>query len=101
MSILFGTMKYTFQAFLFLIVIYGAHTTWIYIRDSMTPRKTRHLYDSQIQKYKNILEELQEQMRDPVQNNHIDNHHRETTNETEQMEQDLEEFMRGDILTSI
>jgi hypothetical protein len=94
-------MKYIFQAFLFLAVIYGAHSSWVYIRDSMTPRRTRHLYDSQVQKYKDILKELQEQqISDPIQiQNQTENQH--IDHDSERMEQDLEDFMRRDILTSL
>jgi hypothetical protein len=100
MNIFFSTMKYIFQAFLFLVGIYGVHSSWVYIRDSITPRRTRHLYDSQVQKYKDILKELQEQqISDPIPNqnqNQNQNHH-----DSERMEQDLEDFMRRDILTSL
>jgi predicted secreted protein len=102
MNIFFSTMKYIFQAFLFLVGIYGVHSSWVYIRDSMTPRRTRHLYDSQVQKYKDILKELQEQqINDPIQIHNQNQNQTENHHDNERMQQDLEDFMRRDILTSL
>jgi hypothetical protein len=43
-----------------LIIIIIIHTLYQHIKDILVPRKTRNLVELQVQKYKDILSELQE-----------------------------------------
>ena len=43
----------------FIIILVG-HNLWIYIKDNYSVKKTKDLVGSQIQKYKNILNDIQE-----------------------------------------
>ena len=89
-----------FQITVFIGIIYGMHSAWIYVRDTHTPRKTKQLYDTHNNKYRNILEDLQQQMRLSEQNNQmntdIDMYCATGDNYTQMntMERELEEFMK-------
>ena len=43
-----------------VILIYGIHLSWNYIRDTYSKKKTKDLVNTQIEKYKKIIEEIQQ-----------------------------------------
>jgi hypothetical protein len=43
-----------------LIIIYICHSIWIYVKDTYSTRKTKDLVNTQVSKYKQIIQELQE-----------------------------------------
>lgn len=43
-----------------IFFIYGCQQIWNYLKDSFTTKKTRHIVDSQIQKYRKIIDEIQQ-----------------------------------------
>ena len=44
-----------------IFAIYIIHSLWNYLKDTYTTKKTKDLVNSQIQKYKNMMEEIQQQ----------------------------------------
>jgi hypothetical protein len=42
-----------------IIIIYGSHNIWNYLKDTYSTKKNRDLVNSQITKYKRIIEEIQ------------------------------------------
>jgi hypothetical protein len=43
-----------------IFFIYGCQEIWNYLKDSFTIKKKKNLVDSQIQKYKKIIDEIQQ-----------------------------------------
>jgi len=43
-----------------VVVIYGIHLSWNYLRDTYSKKKTKDLVNTQIEKYKKIIEEIQQ-----------------------------------------
>ena len=43
-----------------VVVIYGGHYTWNMIKDTYSTKKTKDLVNTQIQKYKKMMMEMQE-----------------------------------------
>jgi hypothetical protein len=43
-----------------LLIIYGLHIFWNYIKDNYSKPKTKNLVNTQTEKYKKIIEELQQ-----------------------------------------
>ena len=43
-----------------IFIIYGGHNTWNYIKDNYSTKKTKDLVNTQIQKYKKIMQNMQE-----------------------------------------
>jgi hypothetical protein len=43
----------------YIIIIYGLHLFWNYIQDNYSKKKTKDLVNSQISKYKTIIDEIQ------------------------------------------
>jgi hypothetical protein len=41
-----------------IIMIIGSHFLFNYLKNNLTPKKTKHIMDFQLQKYKNMLEDL-------------------------------------------
>jgi hypothetical protein len=81
----------SFIGFLFnltvsILVIYIGHYLWNYIKDTYSTKKTKDLVNTQIEKYKKMMKEIQE-------NNKISKE--EFLNETEKntMDKELVEFM--------
>jgi hypothetical protein len=42
-----------------ILIIYGIHCIWNYLKDTYSTKKTRDLVNSQITKYKKLIEEIQ------------------------------------------
>lgn len=76
-------------------MIYFIHSIWNYLRDTYTTKKTKDLVNSQIQKYKNMMEELQQNTNEIIEKSQEE---RDYINEFENldpksMENDLENFL--------
>jgi len=42
-----------------IIIIYSAHQTWNYLKDTYSTRRTKDLVNTQIKKYKDMMEKIQ------------------------------------------
>ena len=45
--------------FISIFIIYGGHNIWNYIKDNYSTKKTKDLVNTQIQKYKKIMQNMQ------------------------------------------
>jgi predicted PurR-regulated permease PerM len=52
-------LQILFQILLTVLIIYGIHHIWNYLRDTYSTKKTRDLVNSQISKYKRLIEDIQ------------------------------------------
>ena len=43
-----------------IIIIYGIHISWNYLKNTYSKKKTKDLVNTQIQKYKNMVDEIQQ-----------------------------------------
>jgi uncharacterized protein involved in tolerance to divalent cations len=48
------------KIFVCLFIIYISHSIWSYLKDNYSTKKTKNLVNTQIDKYKKIINELQE-----------------------------------------
>jgi hypothetical protein len=48
------------KTILFLVCIYLCHSGWIYLKDTYSTKKTKDLVNTQVNKYKQIIQEIQE-----------------------------------------
>jgi hypothetical protein len=105
MRILITLFTLSVQIAMFIGIIYGMHSTWIYIRDMNTSQKTKYLYDTQVGKYRNILDDLQKQFDRgecaESQTHSDDNTELSTGFPLNQMETDLEQFLKSEIMSNI
>jgi hypothetical protein len=46
--------------FISLLFIYGIHLCWNYLKDTYSTKKTRDLVNTQVQKYKMMVDEIQQ-----------------------------------------
>jgi hypothetical protein len=53
--------KFTINVAISIIIIYGAHSFWNYLKDNYTTKKTKDLVNIQIEKYKRIMNDMQKQ----------------------------------------
>jgi len=51
---------FIFHILFYILIIYGSHELWNYLKDTYSTRKTKDLVGSQIQKYKKIVDEIQQ-----------------------------------------
>jgi hypothetical protein len=42
-----------------ILIIYGLHNCWDYLKNNFTTKKTKDLVNTQIQKYKKMMDEIQ------------------------------------------
>lgn len=75
-----------------IIIIFIADSFWNYIKNTYSTKKTKDLVGSQIQKYKNMLEEIQNQ-KEQIQMNSIN------TISSVSMENDLAKWMEESLQT--
>jgi hypothetical protein len=68
-----------------ILIIYSAHELWNFLKDTYSTRKTKDLVNSQIEKYKKMMIEIQENSSQTT--GFIDD------NEKQNMDNDLTEFM--------
>jgi hypothetical protein len=52
-------LQILFQILLSVLIIFGVHQIWNYLKDTYSTRKTRDLVNSQITKYKRLIEDIQ------------------------------------------
>ena len=48
------------KTIIFLASIYLCHSGWIYLKDTYSTKKTKDLVNTQVNKYKQIIQEIQE-----------------------------------------
>lgn len=74
-----------------LILIYGIHLFWNHIKDNYSKPKTKNLVNTQIEKYKKIIDEIQQSrtLSQPVTMNGVD--------EKQQMYNELTDFMNTEL----
>ena len=77
-----------------LIIIYICHSIWIYVKDTYSTRKTKDLVNTQVSKYKQIIQELQEN-KSTNQGSPISEEISKT--EIENMDNLLTEFMENEL----
>jgi hypothetical protein len=70
-----------------LFLIYGIHLFWNHIKDNYSKPKTKNLVNSQIEKYKKIIDEIQQAKPPSV-----------PINKTEEMYNELTDFMNTELL---
>jgi len=72
-----------------ILVVYSGHCLWNYIKDTYSTKKTKNIVNTQIEKYKKMMKELQ----DLQENNKISKE--EFLNEKEKitMDKELNDFM--------
>jgi len=70
------------------------HSIWIYLKDTYSTKKTKDLVNTQIDKYKKIIHDLQE-------NNQQHQNHQQpailSEKELESMDNDLTNFMQNEL----
>jgi predicted PurR-regulated permease PerM len=54
-----------FSIFISILIIFILHNGWEYIKNSFSKRKTKDLVNSQIEKYKKMLDEIHESRTSP------------------------------------
>jgi len=79
-----------------IIIITIIHSLYQYMRDSLVPKKTRNLVELQVQKYKDILSELQEK-----QQNENNTAPKNEEIDYGNMEKDLMQFANSQIVSAI
>jgi hypothetical protein len=52
-------LQILFQILLSILIIFVVHQIWNYLKDTYSTRKTRDLVNSQITKYKRLIEDIQ------------------------------------------
>lgn len=77
---------YLINIIISIIIIYLGHQLWIYIKDNYSTKKTKDLVNIQIQKYKKMMKEIQD---NNVQTKFLDN------SEKNNMDQQLTDFMNN------
>jgi hypothetical protein len=83
------------QICVFIIIIFIGHSCWIYLKETYSIKKTKDLVNIQISKYKQIINDLQE-------NN--ENKNVQTTldeKETESMDNILTNFMENELSNNL
>lgn len=76
-----------------IIIIYGLHYCWNYLKDTYSTKKTKDLVNTQIQKYKNIVDEMHQNV------NSSGSHHPDfiSKKEMQNMDRELTEFINSQI----
>lgn len=91
-------MPFIIQVFIFICLVIGSIYTiqngFEYIKNTFTPKVTKNMYKSQIEKYREILEEMQESY---CQGNTEENVSETLDVEKIEMEQELTDFIEHSI----
>lgn len=76
-----------------VIIVMIIHYTWDYLKNTYFKKysKTKDLVNTQIQKYKNIIEEIQENGKNKLEMERFEN------GKNQSMEEDLEKFMEENL----
>lgn len=92
-------LQICFQIILFFIIIYALHFLWGYILNILVPKKTIHIVDNQIEKYKQLVEEIQQNHTEKETNSGIisSSSSLDAPNPSEQdiIHDDLDEFIQS------
>ena len=57
---MFGTLLHiTFNIIISIFIIYCCHSTWDYVKNTYTHKKTKDLVNTQITKYQQMIDEIQ------------------------------------------
>lgn len=86
-------LQICFQIVLFILVIIVVHYLWVYVLNYMAPKKTIHLVDNQIEKYKQIMEEMQKEPQRDAQKDPQKDPQKET--ESDIIQEDLDRFIQS------
>jgi flagellar biosynthesis component FlhA len=86
---MYSTIFWIFINIIFsTLIIYITHHIWNYLKDTYSTKKTKDLVNTQIDKYKKIIDELQEnQSKIPVV----------SETDFESMNNDLTDFMKNEL----
>jgi hypothetical protein len=57
---MYGAFSILFFICIIVLILYIGHFIWDYLRDTYTPKVTKDMYNIQVEKYKRIVEELQQ-----------------------------------------
>jgi len=76
--------------FIYIFIIYICHEIWNYIKNTYSTKKTKDLVNIQIQKYKKMMKEIQDNNSDQNINNTFLNY-----NEKDLMDKQLTEFVNN------
>lgn len=85
----------------FFIIIYALHFLWVYVLNIIVPKKTIHIVDNQIEKYKQLFEEIQQTKNEKLLNTDlisISSHDIKNDNnpsELDTIHEDMDEFIRS------
>ena len=72
------------------------HTLWIYILDTYSTKKTKNIVNTQVNKYKKIINELQENNITNIQGSQT--HEGRSKIEVESMDEVLTKYMQDELL---
>lgn len=78
------------KIFVYLLLIYICHSIWTYLKDTYSTKKTKDLVNTQIYKYKKIINELQE-------NQPLITQVLISEKDLESMDKDLTDFMQNEL----
>ena len=83
----------TIRIVISILIIYGLHQIWEYLKDTYSTKKTKDLVNTQIQKYKKMMNEIQENNKQgsPTTYENIEIN-------IESMDKDLTDFMNTQML---
>uniref|UniRef100_A0A6C0JNC9 Uncharacterized protein n=1 Tax=viral metagenome TaxID=1070528 RepID=A0A6C0JNC9_9ZZZZ len=79
-----------------IFIIYMLHTLWIYILDTYSTKKTKNIVNTQVNKYKKIINELQENNITNIQGSQT--HEGRSKIEVESMDEVLTKYMQDELL---
>ena len=74
-------------------IIYGMHSCWDYLKNNYTTKKTKDLVNTQIQKYRKMMDDIQQQNRIGSQNRLFENE-----KEKQNMNDDLMNFINEQMI---
>ena len=75
-------------------IIYGMHSCWDFLKNNYTTKKTKDLVNTQIQKYKKMIDEIQNQKQIGSPNKLF-----ESDQEKKSMNDDLMNFINEQMIT--
>jgi len=80
---------FLFNIIFSIIIIYILHYIWCYLKETYSTKKTKDLVNTQIEKYKKIIAETQQNQKTTL-----------SENEMNAMNDDLTKFLENEIQTS-
>lgn len=79
-----------------IFIIYIIHSLWLYLLDTYSTKKTKDIVNTQVNKYKKIINELQENNIINIQGSQ--NHEEPSKIEVESMDEVLTKYMQDELL---